>query len=261
MRLAVMTLKGRGATTTALGLAAHWTADEERPIVVELDPEGGDIAARWLMRPDPGLADVAAAVASSPHAGSEVLAEGVRSIPVGGVAVRVVCAPPGGRAVRKTLPFLTAPGAKILDDPEGTVITDLGRLYAGSPGWPVAATADAVVCVADGTLDQFAHLRARLDELTDLARLGPRVAIAVIERDYTAAQVAEHFLAAGLNVRVLGAAGPLHAATAAGSAGRAARRGRRAWRQLAETVREFAAEPRPLALAAAPAQAPEQATS
>jgi hypothetical protein len=261
--IAVGTLKSRGATTTALGLAAHWNTEngEERPVVVELDPEGGDVAAYWRVRIEHGLADVIALLASGPPDDADALAAGAVAMPVAGVAVPVVCAAPGGRGVRKALPMLTAPGAKLLDPPDGTVIADLGRLYADSPAWAVAATSDVLVCVTEGTLAAVAQANSRLEDLTGLERLGPRTGLVVVECDSTAAEVEEVVLAADLDVRVLGAAGPGSLIDADPPTGRAARRGHRAWEALAESVRDLAAAPRPLALTAGPAPEPEVARS
>ncbi len=266
MLIAVGTLKGRGATTTALALAAHWNtedADERTPVVVELDPEGGDAAAYWRVRIERGLADVIALLASGALADTDVdvLAEGSQELPVAGVAVPVVCAAPGGRGVRKAIPMLAAPGAKLLDPPDGVVIADLGRLHHESPAWSVAAAADVLVCVTEGTLAALAQVRARIEDLSSLERLGPRTGLVVVERESTAAEVEEVALTADLDVRVLGAAGPGSLIDADPPTGRAARRGHRAWRVLADAVRDLAETPRPLALTAAPEPAPQEALS
>jgi hypothetical protein len=255
--IAVGTLKGTGATLTALGLAAHWSVDEPCPTVVELDPEGGDIAAYWRVRLERGLADVIANLASGPPPGVDILAEGTQKLEVAGVDVPVVCAAPGGRGVRKALALLTGSGVKLLDPPDGVVVADVGRLYADSPAWAVAAAADVLICVTEGTLAAVAQLRSRLDELTRLEQVGPHTGLVVIERDSTTTEVEEVFLAADLNLRVLGPAGPKSLIDADPPTGRAARRGAQTWRSLAERVRELADTPRPLALAAAPAPAPK----
>ena len=241
MLIAVASLNSPGVTTVAVGLAAHWPADQERPMVVELDPEGGDVAARWRARSEPGLADVAAAVASTAGAGPEVLTTGLQSIEVAETTVEVVCAPPGGRVVRQALPLLTVPGSKVLNPSEGVVIADLGSLYTASPAWSAAASADAVVLVVEGTLARLAHLRSRLDEAEELARLGPRVAVVVVEADYTAADANGVFLAVGLPIRLLGRTGTAESLAAEAGGGRWGRRARRTWDDLAAAVADFAA--------------------
>ncbi|GAB4001750.1 hypothetical protein GCM10029992_38100 [Glycomyces albus] len=192
----------------ALGVAAAWPGPG-RPTVVELDPAGGMVAARWRMRPDPGLADIAAQIASRPQAGPETLAEGVQHLPVVGVRVPVVCSAAGGEAARRALEFLAAGDSKVLSPPDGAVIADIGPFDTASPAWPVACAADAVVVLVEGTLEGIAHLRARAEVLAALSRLGPGVGVVVFEREYTADEVDEVFLAAGLRTRVIGAAGPL----------------------------------------------------
>ncbi|MCH7229961.1 hypothetical protein L0U85_03675 [Glycomyces sp. L485] len=239
-----------GVTLTCLGLAAAWPG-EDRPTVVELDPLGGDVAARWRVRAEPGLSDVAAVIASEPQAGPEALAEGVQRLLVAGTQVPVVCSAAGGAAARRALEFFSLPGSKVLSPPEGTVIADVGRLDLDSPCWPVTASADAVVIVVEGTLASIAHLRARQGLLEDLAGLGPRIGIVVVEREYTADEVNEVFLAAGFEPRVIGAAGPLDVVGPEIGVGRRARRAWSVWRAVAVSVRDFAAEG-PLALTAAP---------
>ncbi|WP_051326202.1 hypothetical protein [Glycomyces tenuis] len=223
-----------------MGLATHWP-DNRRPVVVELDPEGGDIAGRWQVHPEPGLADVAAAVASTVDAGPEFLSAGLQPIEAAGAVVEVVCAPPGGQVVRQALPLLTAPGSKVLNPAEGVVIADLGNLYAVSPAWQALAAADAVVLVVEGTLAHLAHLRSRLDEAETQARLGSRAALAVAEADYTAAEVEEVFLAADLPLHLLGPSGTAASVTADAGSRRRDRRAHRAWSALAASVADFAA--------------------
>jgi hypothetical protein len=252
MLIAVGSLKGRGSTAVAVGLAASWPEVEVQPLVIELDPEGGDIALGWQMRPDPGLADVAAALASNLQNGPGALHAGTQTITVAGVAVPVVCAGPGGRGVRKAMPLIT--GSNVLHDPDGVAMADLGRLYTDSVAWSVAEVADVFVCVLEGTLAQAAHLRARIEDLTGLARRGTKVGIVVIEHDYRAFEVEEMLLGAGLEadleLRVLGGAGPADLISAESRSGRAVRRGHRQWRRLAEAARDFATTPPPTLTAA-----------
>ena len=63
--VAVASVKGApGVTTTALALAAAWPAAVDggvRPVVVEADAAGGDVAARLGLPHAPGLLDVAVA--------------------------------------------------------------------------------------------------------------------------------------------------------------------------------------------------------
>lgn len=235
----------------ALGVAATWPGPE-RPTVVELDPAGGMAAARWRVRPDPGLADLAAQIASRPQPGPEILAEGVQHLPVAGVDVPVVCSPAGGEAARRALEFLAAVDSKVLSPPDGVVFADVGPFDAASPAWPVVCVADVVLVLVEGTLEGVAHLRARVGVLAALSRLGPRVGVVVAEGEYTASEVDEVFLAADLHARVVGAAGPARFVIPEAGVGRRARRAWRAWQALAAAIGDFAALPAPLALTAGP---------
>lgn len=60
MIVAVTCAKGsRGATTTALALASAWPPGPDR-VVAELDPSGGDVAARFELAMTPGMLSMAA---------------------------------------------------------------------------------------------------------------------------------------------------------------------------------------------------------
>ena len=62
MLIAVGSVKGSpGATTFGLALAAQWPDSGPR-ILAELDPSGGDLAARFALSLSPGLVSLAAAV-------------------------------------------------------------------------------------------------------------------------------------------------------------------------------------------------------
>jgi MinD-like ATPase involved in chromosome partitioning or flagellar assembly len=61
MLLAVCSLKGSpGVTTLATALGARWPAGET-PILVEADPAGGDLMARFRLNDAPGLVTLAVA--------------------------------------------------------------------------------------------------------------------------------------------------------------------------------------------------------
>lgn len=60
MIVAIACAKGsRGATTTALALASAWPQGPDR-VVAELDPSGGDLAARFELAMTPGMLSLAA---------------------------------------------------------------------------------------------------------------------------------------------------------------------------------------------------------
>ena len=58
MLVAMVSVKGApGVTTLAVGLATRWPRGEA--VVVEADPAGGDLSARFGLAHDPGLAAMA----------------------------------------------------------------------------------------------------------------------------------------------------------------------------------------------------------
>lgn len=237
-----------GATTAAVALSAHWPDADQRPMVVECDPHGGDLILRHRLGLHPGLSDAAAALTSGSISADQVLAEVVQTVEAYGASVPVVVTGPGGDETRSALPLLSASGAKALNPPEAVVIADLGRLDPASVSWPVAASADLLVCVMWGTLAGVGHVRWSLDKMRLLETLGVGVALVVREVDYTRAEVADAFRAQGLELHVLGPLGP----AAAGATRRWPRRPRRTsnrWTALAVAVREAAAGG-PLALPA-----------
>lgn len=257
--IAIGSLNGSpGVTTTALALAATWP-DAPGLTVVECDPSGGDIAARWRLRSRPGLTDVAAAAAEFGSDAPEAIEEGVQTIEVCGANLRVVCAAPGGAGVRSALPTIAAPGAKVLNRPGSWAIADLGRLDWGSVAWPLVAAADATLLIVEGSLAGVAHLRSRIGDLRQAEALGARLAVAVAPGEYTPGEVADLLLAADVNLDVLGGLGrpepiapdPLTWRT---------RRVLVAWKHLAADLLKVANTPRPLELSASPEESERQWT-
>ncbi|MDP8930374.1 MAG: hypothetical protein M3O70_17850 [Actinomycetota bacterium] len=181
-----------GVTTTMLGLAAVWPS--ERPLLlVEADPDGGVLAARCSLRPEPGLATLAAAGRHSLD--PEELERHTQILP-GGVSALVGPTDPdeARRAVDMaasrlvtTLAFRTGRDA----------LLDCGRLGPHAPSWALVGQADAAVIVARPRLDELQHVRARLHRLQPAAR---RPALVLIgERPYPPDEVAS-----ALDVPVVG---------------------------------------------------------
>jgi hypothetical protein len=149
-----------GVTTTALALAGCWphVAGDGRPVVVEANVWGGDLATRCGVPHTPGLLDVAA-TARQTHPGS--LLGAATELPCG---VRAVVAPAGRLACREAVRVLaTENGRKVLaggEDDWGTVLLDLGRL--GEHSDELLAAADHVLLVTGGTPEALAHVHAHL---------------------------------------------------------------------------------------------------
>ncbi|WP_430788112.1 hypothetical protein [Actinoplanes sp. G11-F43] len=144
-----------GATTLGLGLAALWP---EKALLVECDPEGGDLAARFGHHPQPGLTGLAAVARAE---GARVdLGDHVQRL---GVGASVVLAPPGDAAAA-AVQTLAYAGTEVLRRAaeNDAVIVDVGRLVRGGPGLRLAAVADHVVVVAGAQLSDALQVQARL---------------------------------------------------------------------------------------------------
>lgn len=160
MLIAVASVKGApGVTTLALGLTALWP--QPGAVLVECDPDGGDLAARFGHHPDPGLASLAAAARTGSP--SVPLGEHVQRVAVG---VNVVLATPGDgtAAAVQTLTYSGGHLLRRLAD-EQTVVVDLGRLARGGPGMVLAAAADHLLLVTGAELAEASAVQARLEWL------------------------------------------------------------------------------------------------
>jgi hypothetical protein len=172
--LAICSVKSSpGVTTTALGLAAVLPA-QVRPVLVECDPAGGDLAARHRLRLSPGLVGLATATrasagARSPATNEEVLSRCTQAVAIGERVVEVVVAPCGGAQTKVALSVLARPGQVTLTPADRVVLADCGRVDFFSPAWPLLAVADAVLVLVRGRVDEVAHLREHLSELAAMA--------------------------------------------------------------------------------------------
>ncbi len=172
-----------GVTTLAVGMVAGWP----RPgaVLLEADPDGGDLAARFGHHPDPGLMSFAAAARSGADSG--VLRGHVQRLRLD---VDVVLAAPGDYAIA-AVQTLAYGGPQLLRHAAGdtTLVVDVGRLVQGGPGLALAAMAADVVLVARPTLDQLTQVQARLGWLREA--LGGRLWLALSRPGpYRAAEIA-----------------------------------------------------------------------
>jgi hypothetical protein len=158
--VSMVSVKGApGVTTLALGLAARWP--QPGTVVVEADPAGGDLSARFGISHDPGLAAMALAAR---HTGRvpEPAAWSQR-LPCG---VEVVLAAPGA-AASASLAALATRGGDLLRALAGdrTVVVDAGRWQPDSPATPLVAASDLVLLVARPRLDGVRQCQARAGAL------------------------------------------------------------------------------------------------
>jgi hypothetical protein len=159
--IALCSLKGSpGVTTTAVALAGRWP-DGGRPVLVECDPAGGDLLARFRLPPAPGLVSLAAAARRG--AGPRLLWQHAQTLPgglsaaAGPVGAGQACAALGEIAGRG-VPVLRRPA----DEPGSAVVADCGRVGPASPALAVLRAADVVLVLARPRDDQLAHLAADL---------------------------------------------------------------------------------------------------
>lgn len=183
--------KAWGTTTAVMALANVWPS-QRRLLVAECDPAGGDLAPRYGLALEPGLMSLAAAARRDLSAST--VAANTQSLP-GGLAVLV--APPPAEQARAAL---TAIAGRLADamrtEVDQDVLADCGRLDPGSPAQELARSAALTVVVARATLEETAHLLARVN---GLRAIGAEVVVVLVEdeprlggqRPYRPEEVAE----------------------------------------------------------------------
>ena len=165
LTVALMSAKGSpGVTTAAVGLAARWPS--AGAVVLEADPAGGDLAARFNRHFDPGLS----AMALDSRAGNAGLEPGrwLQQLPCGGNAV---LAPPGP-AVAASLVELgprTSQVLAALAAQHRVVLVDAGRWQPDSAAEAVVSAADVLLILARPMLDDLRQLEVRLPALRALS--------------------------------------------------------------------------------------------
>ena len=182
MLIAVGSVKGSpGATTVAVGLAASWPSGGA--VLVEVDAEGGDLAARFGHCPQRGLTSLAASARA-----------GARTQPLGwhtqrlGLGVDVVLAPPGNAAA--AVHTVACSARALLADAGTAVVCDVGRLTLGSPAAPIAAVADHLLLVTRPAREDLCHVDARIGWLRDEVAAGRLTVVLAGRGDYGPADVA-----------------------------------------------------------------------
>lgn len=179
MALVAMTsVKGApGVTTAALALASAWPV-HRRALLVEADPAGGDIAARFGISPDPGLASLATGLRHEHTSGAaRTLTQHAQELS-GGVRVLVE---PVSRTEARSAMEIVADSLPGLAEAEGVdLIVDCGRLVTGdhvsptpesvtrttiSPVARLLMHADLVLVVTVGELADLSHLQTTLPML------------------------------------------------------------------------------------------------
>jgi hypothetical protein len=166
----LVSVQSCGVTPAALALAATWPAGSRIPVVAELDPAGGDIAARFGLRSDTGLVTLAAALR---RAGADVAADPLAACAphlqdlAGGT--RVLTAPISGAEAGTAFDVLADCLPLITDVVD--VIADCGRLEPRpSPSVTrLLAMSTLTVVVVRPALSPLLRLVARLPEIRTMA--------------------------------------------------------------------------------------------
>lgn len=179
-----------GVTTLSLLLAWTWPAeDPRRRFVLEADPSGGVMAARWHaahgLTNEPGLVDLAAAQATTGSAldiadCGQPLADGLGVLP----------APARPEPCAASLRALNERGADALAASDAIVIVDCGRYSSTSPALGLVARAEVVVAVGRPRLEEIQRIPSMAAELRGLR---PVVDLVLVGDDpYDPTEVAHH---------------------------------------------------------------------
>ena len=172
--LPLCSVKGApGVTTAACALGAVWPRERPTPILVECDPSGGDLAARFGLEVTRGVVSLTVALEREHDVASVAdrnpLLEHAQQLRGG---LHVVVAPTSPEEMRLPLDRL-AEDLSILAHAGCDVIADCGRLesWGARERTPVARLiqrAGVVVMVARPTLEEIQHLHAWLPSLNAL---------------------------------------------------------------------------------------------
>jgi MinD-like ATPase involved in chromosome partitioning or flagellar assembly len=150
-----------GVSTLCVGVAASWPDPQRRRIVLEADPDGGRLGAQLGIGTEPGMMALTVAARSGSLDASDVIANGAA---VG--EWWVVPAPPSAEHAHAALAQGTPALARaVAGEQEWLWLVDAGRLSTRSPAMPLAAAADVVVLVTDGSLAALQLLPTRVDAL------------------------------------------------------------------------------------------------
>ncbi|ACU72898.1 conserved hypothetical protein [Catenulispora acidiphila DSM 44928] len=154
-----------GVTTVAAAIAAMWPGSGAgEPILLEADARGGDLAARFKLGQEPGLASLSVAARRSSDA--SLLAEHVQELPGG---LKVVLAPPPAENATAAMKMLAKDAREWLYAVAGqddlAVVADLGDLAPEGHGWAVAGSADVLLLVVRPVLEELTRVISGAEQL------------------------------------------------------------------------------------------------
>lgn len=189
MIISIASRKGSPGVTSLTSLLAWcWPDQDQRRLILEADPSGGSLAARWNtslgVTLDPGLIDLSA---SQTRLDEDSL--GMVSQPLSD-QLRIVAAPPAPHQTSAALSGLGDRGAARLSAMADLVVfADVGRLNAASPALPLARRSAVTLLMCRPTLDEVQVLAPAVSELANAGcALG---LVCVGSSPYDPAEVAE----------------------------------------------------------------------
>jgi hypothetical protein len=159
-----------GVSCTALGIAARWPGHPG--LLVEADPSGAVMAARFRLPGRPGLNDLAAAVRHGAVVDNP--APFAQPCPFGDV----ITGPGDAREAAGAVAVLGAYPDAAVAHLAPVVVLDVGRLYPDSPALGVLAAADVIVLLTEPGDEYLHHLYTRLPQLRRTSRAAFGLAIA-----------------------------------------------------------------------------------
>jgi MinD-like ATPase involved in chromosome partitioning or flagellar assembly len=180
-------LKGAPGVTTLTSLVGAMWPDHRKVLVVECDPSGGDLAARFQLSSRHGWASWNAAERRS--GGVVAIGPHLQQLP-GGLDVLVASRGPDVAVSERSMAALLA---GVRSSPEGPwdVLVDLGRLPPGiGPATVWSEHADAVVICTHRDAASLVHVRDRSAILLD--GHGARVGLAIVgDGGYSMVEIAQ----------------------------------------------------------------------
>lgn len=169
-----------GVTTTALGLATVWP-DQERVVLVEADPSGGSLAARWRLGYEPGLLSLAGA--GRRGVDGALLRRHAQSLGT----LSVLCGPASGDQARAAVAAIAPHLVAVANDVD--LIVDVGRIGTWSPAAELVRAAAATLVVTRAELDGVQHVPALVQLVADLG--GSAQLVTIGDEPYVPAEIAD----------------------------------------------------------------------
>lgn len=189
MHVAVLSLgKSLGSTSTAVGLAGAWADRGAEPVLVELDPSGGDGAGLWNVSTTTGTTSLIGQVSTSED-DDPLMALRRHSVkaPLGfDVVVSPVAAT---AALPRIVGDLGGKYGLALERPGVPVVTDCGRWNSFDAGADRVRSAYVVVALLTPDIGGVERARVLLDEVRGFCSTPHVVACVVGDRPYGADEV------------------------------------------------------------------------